>query len=390
MTSAVTDLPAPASPPRTHRLRRVPSVVVELLRFCVVVFAAAAGYETARALAPDAGAVLGPFDAVTVGLIVGSGLGYAVGGVLGRLTLSAVRRTERTLHERPAEELVTGVVGAVVGSLAGAAASWPVFLLAPNRLALPVLCFLGIAVGLLGYRIGASRCEQMLRLVGGPAGVAPRRSTASALPKIVDTSVAIDGRLVDVVRAGFLHGRMIVTAPVLSELQGLADAGDELRRAKGRRGLELLESLRGERGVTLEVIGDEAPEVADVDAKLVRMCLDRDWALLTLDSNLARVAAVAGVRVLNLHALAQALRPPVVAGDEVDVLLLKGGKEQGQAVGYLDDGTMVVVERARGFVGRELPVLVTSVLTTANGRMVFARPVVGPEPHGPGPRPRSD
>ena len=140
---------------------------------------------------------------------------------------------------------------------------------------------------------------------------------------------------------------MLVPTPVLAELQGLADAGDDLRRAKGRRGLEVLETLRREPGVDVEVLDDEVPAVAEVDAKLVRICLDRGAALLTLDTNLARVAALAGVRVMNLHALALALRPPVVAGDEVGVLLIKAGKEPGQAVGYLDDGTMVVVERAR-------------------------------------------
>jgi uncharacterized protein YacL len=136
----------------------------------------------------------------------------------------------------------------------------------------------------------------------------------------------------------------------------------------------VLDVLRREPGIEVEVLDDEVPGVPEVDAKLVRICLDRDAALLTLDTNLARAASLAGVRVMNLHALALALRPPVGAGDEVTVLLIKPGKEAGQAVGYLDDGTMVVVERARGSIGREARVRVTSVLTTANGRMVFAKP----------------
>jgi uncharacterized protein YacL len=206
--------------------------------------------------------------------------------------------------------------------------------------------------------------------------------SAAALPRILDTSVAIDGRILDVVRAGFLHGTMLVPAPVLGELQGLADAGDDLRRAKGRRGLEVLETLRREPAVEITVLEDEVPAVTEVDAKLVRICLDRPAALLTLDTNLARVAALAGVRVMNLHALALALRPPVGAGDEVSVLLIKAGKEHGQAIGYLDDGTMVVVERSREAVGRELLVAVTSVLTTANGRMVFAKPAGPPGASG--------
>ena len=145
----------------------------------------------------------------------------------------------------------------------------------------------------------------------------------------MDTSVAIDGRIIDVVRAGFMHGRMLVPAPVLGELQGLADAGDDVRRAKGRRGLEVLETLRRESGVDVEVLDDEVPAVPEVDAKLVRICLDRGAALLTLDTNLAKVASLAGVRVMNLHALALALRPPVSAGDEVGRAAAQGRQGAG-------------------------------------------------------------
>jgi uncharacterized protein YacL len=194
----------------------------------------------------------------------------------------------------------------------------------------------------------------------------------------VDTSVAIDGRVLDVVRAGFLHGTMLVPSPVLGELQALADAGDDLRRGRGRRGLEVLEALKREPGVDLQVLEVDVPAVPEVDAKLVRICLDLGAALLTLDTNLAKAAALAGARVLNMHALALALRPPVTAGEEVDVLLLKPGKEPGQAVGYLDDGSMVVVEKARAQIGAEAAVHVTSVVTTANGRLVFGR-LVGAE-----------
>jgi uncharacterized protein YacL len=222
--------------------------------------------------------------------------------------------------------------------------------------------------------VGASKRDGELALFGERAGVSPRAVPTSALPRVLDTSIAIDGRIVDVVRAGFLHGQLLVPTPVLAELQGLADAGDDVRRTRGRRGLEVLEVLQREPGVDVEVLDLDVPGVAEVDAKLVRICLDRGSALLTLDSNLAKAAALAGVQVLNLHALALALRPPVAAGDDVQVLLLKTGKERGQAVGYLDDGSMVVVERARERLGSEVPVRVTSVLTTANGRLVFGRP----------------
>jgi uncharacterized protein YacL len=356
------------------RLRRVPSAVVELLRLCVVVFFAGLGYYVAELVDHGGGPVLGGFSVLGLGVVLGSALGYVLGGVLGRGTVTAVRAAESGLRDTSAEQIVAGVVGAVIGVLVGAGVTWPVLLLNRPLLTFPIFAFVLVTLGLLGYRLGTAKRESVLRMFGSRVGMAERPVLAVALPRVLDTSVAIDGRILDVVRAGFLHGTMLVPSPVLGELQGLADAGDDSRRAKGRRGLEVLETLRREPGIAVEVLDDEVPGVPEVDAKLVRICLDRGAALLTLDTNLARVAALAGVQVLNLHALAMALRPPVGAGDEVSVLLMKAGKEPGQAVGYLDDGTMVVAERSREAVGGEVLVRVTSVLTTANGRMVFAKP----------------
>ncbi len=352
--------------------RSVPQPVVELLRLCVVVFGAALGYQVAIALGFER---LGGFDPVVIGLLLGSAVGYVLGGVLGRTTLTAVERSERALSDVSAEQIVAGTFGAMIGILAGAAIAWPVFFLDRRIFAVPLFMFVLVTTGLLGYRVGSARRSSMIGMFGAQAGMATPSLSASVLPRLVDSSVAIDGRIVDVVRAGFLGGQMLVTQPVLDELQGLADAGDDLRRAKGRRGLEVLDVLRREPGVEVLVIADEAVAVPEVDAKLVRVAIDRSCSLLTLDTNLARAASLAGVRVLNLHALALSLRPPVIAGDEVTVLLTKTGKEPGQAVGYLDDGTMVVVERAKEAVGHEALVQVTSVLTTANGRLVFARPL---------------
>jgi uncharacterized protein YacL len=283
-----------------------------------------------------------------------------------------------------------GLVGSVMGVLGGVALSSPTLLLGRSMLAVPVVVFVTVTMGTLGYRVGIARKDALLGLIGPRAGLATPPVALPSLPRILDTSVAIDGRVLDVVRAGFLHGTLVVPQPVLDELQGLADAADDGRRTRGRRGLHTLDALRRERGVDLEMVGDEAPEVAEVDAKLLRMTLDRGAALLTLDTNLAKAAALAGCRVMNLHALTLALRPPVSVGDTVLVHLTRAGKEPGQAVGYLDDGTMLVVERARGHIGAELDVIVTSVLTTANGRMVFARrtdvPDPRPAPAVPGPR----
>jgi len=366
-------------------------VVLEVLRLLVVVFFAGAGYQIGAGVGPTR-PVLGALNGTAVGLVLGSGLGYVLGGVLGRTAASSAEATRSRLRDVSADQLVAGAVGTVVGVLLGAGTAWPVFFLRQSYLAFPLFGFVVVALGYLGFTVGASKREGVLALFGQQAGLAPRVVAASALPRVLDTSVAIDGRVLDVVRAGFLHGRVLVPTPVLAELQGLADAGDDLRRGRGRRGLEVLEALRREPGVDVEVLDRDVPSVHEVDAKLVRICLDLGAALLTLDTNLAKAAALAGVQVLNLHALALALRPPVAAGDEAAVLLIKAGKEPGQAVGYLDDGSMVVVEGGRDRVGAEVRVQVTSVLTTANGRLIFSRPLDGaarprPRPQAPIRRP---
>ena len=361
------------------RLARVPSGVVELLRLFVVVFFAGLGSLLGSQWDLEETAFAG-VDGVLLGVVLGSFIGYAIGGTIGRSTVAAVDRTEERLRSVSAETIVGGVFGGLVGIFVGVAVAWPIFFIDTPALSIPIFAFVVFVLGLMGFRVGASKRDSMIGMFGAKAGMAPPSSAAAAYPKIIDTSVAIDGRIVDVVRAGFLHGQILLTAPVIGELQGFADAGDDLRRGKGRRGLEVLETLKREAGVEVVVLDDTVPGVPEVDAKLVRLAIDKDAALLTLDTNLAKAAGIAGVRVLNLHALALALRPLVTAGDEVSVLVTKTGKEAGQGVGYLDDGTMVVVEAGREFVGHEVLVQITSVLTTANGRLVFSRPVGEPVP----------
>ncbi|MDQ3974527.1 MAG: PIN domain nuclease, partial [Actinomycetota bacterium] len=190
--------------------------------------------------------------------------------------------------------------------------------------------------------------------------------------KVVDTSALVDGRIVDVCRAGFIDSTLVVPQFVLYELQGLADAGDDERRAHGRRGLDVLGALQRSAGVALEVAEEDFPEIGAVDAKLVAMARQRGASLLTVDAHLGRVAEIRGVRVLNLHTLAETLRPPVLPGQRLRVRILKVGKEPGQGVGYLSDGTMVVMEGACDRRLAEVTGEVTSILSNPNGRMVFA------------------
>jgi uncharacterized protein YacL len=191
--------------------------------------------------------------------------------------------------------------------------------------------------------------------------------------KILDTSVIIDGRIADVAATGFLQGPLVVPRFVLRELQRLADGGDALRRNRGKRGFEVLERLQKLDRVTVQIVDDDVPEAPDVDTKLLELARRRRADVVTTDYNLNRVAGVSGVPVLNVNDLANALKPVVLPGEPLRVQVVREGKEPGQGVGFLEDGTMVVVDQGRRLVGQEVAVVVTSALQTSAGRMVFAR-----------------
>ena len=212
--------------------------------------------------------------------------------------------------------------------------------------------------------------------VGAKVGFVPSKAlgAANAVPKIVDTSVIVDGRIVEIVESGFIEGAFIVPRFVLRELQTIADSLDPLKRTRGRRGLDVLARLQELTAV--EIIDREYDDMplGNVDAKLVRLAQERSAKLLTNDYNLNRVAHVEGVAVLNINELANAVKPVVLPGEELHVQVIREGKEPHQGVGYLDDGTMIVVEQGRRLIGEATDVVVTSVLQTVAGRMIFARP----------------
>lgn len=191
--------------------------------------------------------------------------------------------------------------------------------------------------------------------------------------KLLDTSVIIDGRIMDILSTGFMDGRMVVPNFVLEELQKLSDSSDSLKRAKGRRGLDMVHDMQVSYKSQVLIVDNDYDDIAEVDAKLVRLAKQADAAIVTNDFNLNKVAEIQGVKVLNINELANAIKPVVVAGEEMNVFLVKEGKEQGQAIAYLDDGTMIVVENGRRSLGNSVPVIVSSVLQTSAGRMIFAR-----------------
>lgn len=337
----------------------------ETLRLLLVVFGAAVGFEVgSRIEASNPDVSLGFLSITVVSVVIGAGFGYSVGGVIARVILRGIAVQEQRLRGLPPDQVVAGFSGSIVAMLAASLVAWPLFLLGPAAVMAPLFVFLVVVAGIAGFRVGRTRGSSINRTGSG----GPRQGWG---PKVLDTSVAIDGRIVQVARSGFLTGTVLVPQPVVDELQGLADSADEGRRARGRRGLDVLGTLRD--ALPLEVIADDPVGVDDVDAKLVQICLRRKVALLTLDQHLADAAALAGVAVLNLHALAVAMAAPVTSGDTVEVHLARAGKEAGQAVGHLSDGTMVIVQRADHRIGDTVPVLLTSVTTTSHGRLVFAR-----------------
>ena len=210
--------------------------------------------------------------------------------------------------------------------------------------------------------------EKQLDVLAGPLG-----DRLYSCNKLLDTSVIIDGRIMDIVAAGFLDGQLVVPNFVLEELQKLSDSADNLKRAKGRRGLDLVQDLRISYKDQVVVVDNDFDDINEVDAKLVRLAKQAQAAIITNDYNLNKVAGIQGVKVLNINELANAIKPVVIAGEEMHVYLVKEGKEPNQAIAYLDDGTMIVVENGRHSIGSSIPVVVTSVLQTAAGRMIFAK-----------------
>ena len=266
--------------------------------------------------------------------------------------------------------------GAVIGSLLGITGAFLFSLVLRNSL--PdgrTRSLLQIGVLLLmtyiGLVVGASKGDLLnLAALGGlfTGELAGRRNT-----KVIDTSAVIDGRIADIAETGFLEGVLIIPEFVLRELQMVADSSDSSKRQRGRRGLDVLQRMRGNAQIVVQIIEEDYPHIREVDLKLIELAKHLDAKIVTNDFNLNKVAQVRGVAVLNINDLANSLRPVVLPGEKMRVVIMKEGKEFDQGVGYLDDGTMVVVDHARRLIGRSVEICVTSVLQTASGKMIFGK-----------------
>ena len=310
----------------------------------------------------------------------------ALGGLLlaGPFTTGIVRATkwaESKLQKMSTQDLLSGVIGLIIGLIIaffiGSALSF-LPIIGPW---ISIVAYLGL--GYLGLNLGMRKREDLVAFIGG-LGKESNRLRAKGkiraagycnMPKVLDTSVIIDGRIADICKTGFVEGPLIIPNFVLEELRHIADSSDALKRAKGRRGLDMLNIIRKDLDIEVEISNVDYDDIAEVDDKLVRLAQELYGCVVTNDYNLNKVATLQGVIVLNINELANAIKPVVLPGEKMVVTVVKDGKEHNQGVAYLDDGTMIVVENGRRFIGETIEVEVTSVIQTNAGRMIFGKPV---------------
>lgn len=304
---------------------------------------------------------------------------------LAKYIVSAVKKIEAALNEMSLTYLLFGSIGAIIGLTIGVIISIPMYNLqipVVNSL-LPILVM--IILGYLGFRMGTTRIEEWKKVFTPRQKKATTEDTEGQMLerkvednfhkyKILDTSVIIDGRIYDIAKTGFLEGVLLIPNFVLYELQYIADSGDSLKRVRGRRGLDILNALQKEEGISVEMYDGDFEDISEVDSKLIKLAKLLDGVVVTNDYNLNKVSEFQNVPVLNINALANAVKPVVIPGETMNVMVVKAGTERQQGVAYLDDGTMVVVEDGQHYMNEQIEVVVTSALQTAAGRMIFAKP----------------
>jgi len=331
---------------------------------------------------------LSPVGTYAVMTIIFAILGFLVAPVSIRSFIALMRWMDSRLTRVPTHDLMSAAIGGIIGLIIASLFSNSFVSITFFGPLLAVL--LSLFLGYLGLTIGMKRKEDVLGFLnfiprfrdrGDKADKAEKnkeakggRTRESVNYKILDTSVIIDGRIADIVKTGFIEGILLIPSFVLEELRHIADSSDLLKRNRGRRGLDILNQISKETVIKVHIHEQDFDDINEVDSKLVRLGQVLGSPLLTNDYNLNKVAELQGVKVLNINELANALKPIVLPGEEMQVQVMKEGKEPGQGVAYLDDGTMIVVDMGRRYMGQSVVVLVTSVLQTAAGRMIFAKP----------------
>lgn len=299
--------------------------------------------------------------------------------------VQVIKVFEEKIVKAPVTDVLFGTLGLVFGLIVAFLIQMPLnnISLAVVSNIIPVLTiFIYLLLGYFGFQIGFKKRDELMNLFPISRSKDKKKDSDDSAKKrgsdlkILDTSVIIDGRIADICQTGFLEGTLVIPRFVLEELQHIADSSDVLKRNRGRRGLDILNKIQKELAVKVEIYEGDFDEVSEVDSKLVKLAILVGGMVVTNDFNLNKVCELQGVSVLNINDLANAVKPVVLPGEEMKVQVIKDGKEQNQGVGYLDDGTMIVVEDGRSHIGKTIDVVVTSVLQTSAGRMIFAKPKV--------------
>ena len=373
-------------------------MIYRILRYVIAILVGTAAYVGMDSLAPiidpylvsqfesfgDMSLTIARIAVLIVGTLLGVIIGYLISSFILKQGLVIAKRLERILTHIPNQELIAGTIGLLFGliiaNLIGVAFN-QVPIIGPY---IPII--LSAIFGYSGLKIMARKGPEMYNnYVQQWSGEGPKKTSrfkmfsthksdkTTSTPKLLDTSVIIDGRIKELCNTGFIEGPLMVPLFVLNELQIISDSADATKRNRGRRGLDILKEMQDANKVAIEVIEDDYDDLTEVDSKLMRLALDKQWKLMTNDFNLNKVARVQGIEVLNLNELANVLKPALIAGEWIRVQIMKEGKEVHQGVAYLDDGTMIVVEDGKPYVGQTVEVMVTSILQTSAGRMIFAR-----------------
>lgn len=350
--------------PLLNMMLGVGLMLEKVMKYAFAVVGALTGLTVTRFVLQTAGANLTSFISlgIMVAVSVASGaLMLFLGGKAVSFTVQLIEKAEKLLQTLTLYELMICVGGLIAGLIIANLLS--IALIRIQIIGIPLTILVNILFGSCGVYLALSkRHENFLE-----------DKKRRLVQKVLDTSVIIDGRILDICRTGFIEGELLVPDFILEELRHLADSHDDLIRAKGRRGLDVLNNLKQAATVPVKIVKSKQDTGVEVDERLMRYAKEEKATIITNDYNLNKVASIAGIPILNINDLSNALKPLAVSGEEMTVKIVREGKENGQGVGYLEDGTMVVVEGALKYKGSEVEVVVTSVLQTSAGRMIFAR-----------------
>lgn len=328
--------------------------------------------------------------ALALGGVVGAVIGFFIAMPIINQGLRLAKNMERLLSRVPNQELMAGTAGLLFGLIIANLIGLAFYRVPLIGSYIPII--LSAIFGYIGMRLASrkgpelyanwlqnramvkdKKKETATKGTDVPAPVTVSDFESISVAKLLDTSVIIDGRIAELCATGFLEGPLVVPLFVLEELQHISDSADVLKRNRGRRGLDILQGLQQKELIAIKVIDDDFEDITEVDSKLMRLALDKKWKIVTNDFNLNKVASLQGIEVLNLNDLANALKPAMIPGEWIRVQVIKEGKEDNQGVAYLDDGTMIVIENGAQYVDTSIDVMVTSVLQTSAGRMIFAK-----------------